>query len=102
MFPWKTTNPVAVKPRKAVEPVKSCKHTKHTCIQSERRGTKLYRWTNSGEANGPSIITMVIAPTQNPFLVSIFKPPEQFSVTGIKNKAQTQTNTRTGELGLIR
>lgn len=99
MFPWKTTNPVAVKPRKAVEPVKSCKHTR---IQSERQGTKLYRWTTSGEANGPSIITMVIAPTQNPFLVSIFKPPEQFSVTGIKNKAQTQTNTRTGGLGLIR
>lgn len=24
LFPWKTTNPLAVNPRKAVEPVKSC------------------------------------------------------------------------------
>lgn len=48
LFPWKTTNPVAVKPRKAVEPVKSWKHT---------------------YSRGGSMISMNITPTQNNWAV---------------------------------
>lgn len=76
MFPWKTTNPVAVNPRKAVEPVKSCKRTKatRTNMQGETQDIVGYRLINSGEASGPLIISMVMGPTQNHLFGSNLKP----------------------------